>query len=74
MLHLLDDFLYISTNKENVIKFITAMHQGYPEYRCIVNNKKSMVNFDLEISGEKINKVDNSGGRHSKHLFMIFYL
>ncbi|CAB4384162.1 unnamed protein product [Rhizophagus irregularis] len=61
LLHLLDDFLYISTNKANVIKFITVMHRGNPEYRCIVNNKKSMVNFDLEISGEKINKVHNPG-------------
>ena len=70
MLHLLDDFLYLSINKENVIKFITAMHQGHPRYRCIVNNKKSMVNFDLEISGEKINKVDNSGGNY----FIMFFL
>ncbi|GES81439.1 telomerase reverse transcriptase-like [Rhizophagus clarus] len=61
MLHLLDDFLYISTSETNVTKFITVMHRGHPEYRCIVNDKKSMVNFDLEISGEKIKKINNPG-------------
>ncbi|CAI2170991.1 20378_t:CDS:10 [Funneliformis geosporum] len=59
LLHYIDDFLYISTNKEDVIKFITAMYKGLPEYRCIVNKNKSMVNFDLEIFNEKIKKVDN---------------
>ncbi|CAG8439136.1 12769_t:CDS:10 [Funneliformis mosseae] len=59
LLHYIDDFLYISTNKEDVIKFITTMHKGQPEYRCIINKNKSMVNFDLEISDEIIKKADN---------------
>ena len=41
------------------------MHIGYPntKYGCIVNDGKSMVNFDLEISGKKINKVNDSKGK-----------
>jgi hypothetical protein len=48
------------------------MHQGHPKYRCIINNKKSMVNFDLEISGEKI-KVCNSEGIYFI-IIIILYL
>ncbi|GES82426.1 telomerase reverse transcriptase [Rhizophagus clarus] len=58
LLHLLDDFLYISTKKENAIKFVTVMHQGHPEYQCIINKKKTIVNFNIKISGEDI-KVCN---------------
>lgn len=49
------------------------MHRGNPEYRCIVNNKKSMVNFDLEISGEKINKVHNPGGIYFIIIIFLSY-
>jgi hypothetical protein len=48
------------------------MHRGHPEYRCIVNNMKSMVNFDLEISGEKINKIHNPGGIYFIVVIFIF--
>ncbi|CAB5190021.1 unnamed protein product [Rhizophagus irregularis] len=58
LLHFLDDFLYISTNKNNVIKFITTMHQDDLKYKIVVNDKKSMVNFDLTVNNNKINKVD----------------
>jgi len=59
---LLDDFLYISTKKENVKKFMNIMHKGSSSYNHIVNDKKSMTNFDLYIFDKKINKVDNTGG------------
>ena len=39
------------------------MHQGYSKYQCIINNNKSMVNFDLEISGKNINKINNFEGK-----------
>ncbi|CAB4459538.1 unnamed protein product [Rhizophagus irregularis] len=61
LLHFLDDFLYISTNKQNVIKFITIMHQDDSKYKCTVNDEKSVVNFDLTIKNNKINKIDDYG-------------
>jgi hypothetical protein len=59
---LIDDFLYISTKKENVKKFMNVMHKGSSSYNYTVNEAKSMTNFDLYISDKKINKVDNTGG------------
>lgn len=69
LLHFLDDFLYISTNKNNVRRFVTIMHKKDSKYRCTVNNKKSMVNFDLIIDNEKINKIKDYG----KYLIVLFY-
>lgn len=66
-MHFLDDFLYISTNKNNVIKFITTMHQDDLKYKIVINDKKSMVNFDLTVNNNKINKVDGYG------TYLLFY-
>lgn len=44
------------------------MHEPDPKYRCIVNKKKSMVNFDLTIDNEKISKI-NDCGKYSIILF-----
>ncbi|RHZ61724.1 hypothetical protein Glove_346g37 [Diversispora epigaea] len=58
MLRFLDDFLYISTNKEKVVKFITAMHKGHPKYGCFINDKKSLVNFDVKIDDTFVTKLE----------------
>lgn len=60
MFRWVDDFLYISLNKDNVIDFLKIMQRGHPEYGCFVNTSKSMVNFDLEIDGCKITNVVES--------------
>ena len=46
---------------------MNIMHKGSSSYNHIVNDKKSMTNFDLYIFDKKINKVDNTGGnQHNK--------
>ena len=46
---------------------MNIMHKEPSSYNHIVNDKKSMTNFDLYIFDKKINKVDNTGGnQHNK--------
>ncbi|CAG8605819.1 1264_t:CDS:10, partial [Dentiscutata erythropus] len=47
-------------NKEKVERFITAMHNGHPKYKCIVNREKSLTNFDVIVNGEPIEKLSNT--------------
>ncbi len=51
LLRFIDDFLYITTNKQHAIEFTRRMYQGFPEYGCTVNKKKTLVNFELAIDG-----------------------
>jgi hypothetical protein len=37
------------------------MHQDDSKYKCTVNDEKSVVNFDLTIKNNKINKIDDYG-------------
>ncbi|CAG8633739.1 3284_t:CDS:10, partial [Scutellospora calospora] len=60
MLRFLDDFLYISTDKEKVERFITAMHKGHPKVKCVINREKSLTNLDIIIDGESIEKLSNT--------------
>jgi hypothetical protein len=50
---LLDDFLYISTNKENVANFVTFMFE-----QKNTNEEKCVTNFNLSISDKTINNID----------------
>jgi hypothetical protein len=43
------------------------MHQDDLKYKIVVNDKKSMVNFDLTVNNNKINKVDGYG------TYLLFY-
>ncbi|CAG8489425.1 10428_t:CDS:2 [Gigaspora margarita] len=47
MLRYLDDFRYISTDKEKVERFITAMLKGHPKYKYTVNKEKNLTNVDI---------------------------
>ncbi|GBC42268.2 telomerase reverse transcriptase [Rhizophagus irregularis DAOM 181602=DAOM 197198] len=61
LLHFLDDFLYISTNKNNVIKFITTMHQDDLKYKIVVNDKKKFPWCGILIDTRNLDvKVDYS--------------
>ncbi|GBC24454.2 telomerase reverse transcriptase [Rhizophagus irregularis DAOM 181602=DAOM 197198] len=61
LLHFLDDFLYISTNKNNVIKFITTMHQDDLKYKIVINDKKKFPWCGILIDTRNLNvKVDYS--------------
>jgi telomerase reverse transcriptase len=61
LLRLIDDFLLITTDRSKAVRFVETVHRGVPEYGVTVNPRKSLVNFDLVIDGQKISKLD--GGR-----------
>ncbi|TGJ86950.1 hypothetical protein E0Z10_g1794 [Xylaria hypoxylon] len=56
---LIDDFLLITADRSKAVRFMQILHQGVPEYGVTVNPKKSLVNFDLEIDGQKISKLED---------------
>ncbi|KAG9304023.1 hypothetical protein G9A89_005933 [Geosiphon pyriformis] len=48
LLRWVDDFLYISTDKAQAIRFLRLMNEGHPEYGCFINPEKTLANFDHE--------------------------
>ncbi|GLD92821.1 hypothetical protein PINS_up001400 [Pythium insidiosum] len=44
-----DDFLFLSTCRDEAARFAYIMHQGHSEYGCSVNWSKSRVNFDVFV-------------------------
>ncbi|KAK6362887.1 hypothetical protein TWF730_000340 [Orbilia blumenaviensis] len=63
LMRLVDDFLFITTNRDHAKRFSDAMHRGIPEYGVVVNLSKSLVNFEIDFDGRKIERVlgDSSG-------------
>lgn len=62
LLRLIDDFLLITLDQEKAIKFVNAMHVGFPEYGVAVNPTKTMVNFDMLYDGEPLQKSNHEKG------------
>ncbi|KAI9843190.1 MAG: hypothetical protein M1837_006552 [Sclerophora amabilis] len=60
LFRLVDDFLLITPRREHATSFLDIMHQGIPEYGVTVATKKSLVNFDANIKGERIPKVSDT--------------
>ncbi|KAK6357467.1 hypothetical protein TWF718_001777 [Orbilia javanica] len=57
LMRLIDDFLFITTNRDHAKRFSDAMHNGFPEYGVVINPEKSLVNFEVDFKGKKINRV-----------------
>lgn len=57
LLRLIDDFLLVSTNEETAKRFVKVMHTGLPQYGVTVKVEKSMVNFDIFINGQAVQRV-----------------
>lgn len=58
LLRLIDDFLLITTDRTKAAQFVELMQGGVPEYGVLVSEKKTLVNFDLVLQGERITKLD----------------
>ncbi|KAL8770748.1 MAG: hypothetical protein Q9209_003615 [Squamulea sp. 1 TL-2023] len=50
LLRLIDDFLFITTHKEDAVRFLQIMHDGLEEYGVQVNPAKSLANFSTKIN------------------------
>ncbi|KAF3315486.1 hypothetical protein TWF173_003404 [Orbilia oligospora] len=57
LMRLVDDFLFITTNRDHARRFSDAMHTGFPEYGVTVKPEKSLVNFEADFNGRKIKRV-----------------
>lgn len=60
LLRLLDDFLLITTDRTEASKFVEAMKVGDKAYGICINPQKSLVNFDMVLSGMQIPKLTES--------------
>ncbi|EPS41730.1 hypothetical protein H072_4367 [Dactylellina haptotyla CBS 200.50] len=60
LMRLIDDFLFITTNREHAKRFSDAMHRGFPEYGVVIKVEKSLVNFEVDYNGRKIERVPGS--------------
>jgi telomerase reverse transcriptase len=59
LLRLIDDFLLITTNKEDAKKFLQIMHDGVDDYGIEVNPAKSLANFEVVINGHHVPRSDD---------------
>ncbi|KAL2046145.1 hypothetical protein N7G274_001592 [Stereocaulon virgatum] len=59
LLRLIDDFLLITTNKEDAKKFLQIMHDGVDDYGIEVNRAKSLANFEVVINGHQVPRLDD---------------
>lgn len=57
LLRWIDDFLFISTDKNAAIEFFEMMHAGFQDYGTRCNPNKSQVNFDLRFGETDISNV-----------------
>ncbi|XP_077213172.1 telomerase reverse transcriptase isoform X2 [Tasmannia lanceolata] len=48
LLRLIDDFLFISTSKQQASSFFFRMQRGFRDYNCSMNGQKFCMNFDVE--------------------------
>jgi len=73
LLRFVDDYLFISTSKEDAKLFLDLMHKGFPEYNCHMNRSKTSCNFVLDdesdggqFHNEESMWVDGSGSKFLK--------
>lgn len=57
LLRIMDDFLLISTDKADALRFMLAMKEGDANHGIRVHPEKSLVNFDLAIDGIQVPKL-----------------
>ncbi|KAK4493168.1 hypothetical protein RD792_017974 [Penstemon davidsonii] len=59
LLRFIDDFLFISTSKEQASMFFSRLERGVRDYNCYMNEDKYGLNF----------KMNHEEGRHSSRLY-----
>lgn len=57
LVRLVDDFLFITLNRNNATKLLTIMYNGVPEYGVKIAIDKCLVNFETSVNGNKINRL-----------------
>lgn len=57
LLRIIDDFLLVTTEREQAVKFVRAMKEGDVDFGIAVHPEKSLANFDMTIDGAQIPRV-----------------
>lgn len=57
LMRLVDDFLYITPEREKAQRFLEVMHGGMPEYGAFVSAQKTLVNFETSVGGRKVARL-----------------
>ncbi|KAJ2722891.1 Telomerase reverse transcriptase [Coemansia sp. Benny D115] len=60
MMRLIDDFVLISTSREQVARVVERLYKGVPEYGCRLNKAKSLVNFDLVLGTRSVGRTQSA--------------
>ena len=58
LLRLIDDFLYVTNNKNAAQYFLETMHAGNPEYGIRINPKKTKVNYETSVKVTSLTKCE----------------
>ncbi|KAJ4887233.1 Telomerase reverse transcriptase [Raphanus sativus] len=45
LMRFIDDYLFVSTSREQATRFYQRLKQGFPDYNCFMNDKKFCINF-----------------------------
>ncbi|CAA7028722.1 unnamed protein product [Microthlaspi erraticum] len=48
LLRFIDDYLFVSTSRDQAMSFYYRLKQGFPDYNCFMNEKKFCINFEDE--------------------------
>ena len=62
LLRLIDDFLLITTDKNQAERFLQTMHEGFQDYGVEVNIAKSLANFKMSIKGNVVPQLATGRG------------
>lgn len=57
LMRFIDDFLFLSTSKDQAQKFFNRMRRGFRAYNCSLNKMKLGTNLDMMQSGHLIKKI-----------------
>lgn len=58
LLRFIDDFLFLSTSKQQASSFLSRLQRGFHDYNCYMNEDKFGVNFDIgHISRLSSNRI-----------------
>lgn len=60
LLRIMDDFLLITLDRADALRFMLAMKAGDADYGIHVHPEKSLVNFDMVIDGVQVPKLTGS--------------
>ncbi|KAJ2381160.1 Telomerase reverse transcriptase, partial [Coemansia sp. RSA 2603] len=57
VMRLVDDFLIVSTSRDQVAAALERLTQGFPEYGCQLNSDKTLANFDVDVCGRQVTRT-----------------